>query len=230
MYTIEPQKFLDFFSRVGGCQEFLAGGKINTIIAGITVRRATHNHVHFLGSCLPECLDTISGSSSSNDGVLNDDESLVAQQRAYGIELYSYMEVSHGLGGLDKSTAYVVVTDYAHFQWNAGGLGESKGCIVARVGKRHNYVGVHLIFPGHLVPLAFAGQVNILAKNAAVRSGKVDKLKNAEGGAVGKRELSRPDPIVVDEYDLSRLNVPHVSGPDEIQGTGLRGDDIGVVV
>jgi hypothetical protein len=87
-----------------------------------------------------------------------------------------------------------------------------------------------LIFPEYLVPQPFAGHVNILAKNVAVRSGKVDKLKDAEGGAAGIREVSRPDPIVVDEYDLSRLNVSQVSGPYEIQGTGLRGEDIGVVV
>ena len=80
------------------------------------------------------------------------------------------------------------------------------------------------------MPQAFAGHVNILAKNVAVRSGKVDKLKDAEGGAAIIREVSRSDPIVVDEYDLSRLNVPQVSGPYEIQGTGLRGEDIGVVV
>jgi hypothetical protein len=76
--TVKAQKLLDFFSRVGGCKEFLAGGKINTIEARITVRRATHCHVNFLGASLPKCLDTIFGGSTANDGVFYYEETTIA--------------------------------------------------------------------------------------------------------------------------------------------------------
>jgi hypothetical protein len=67
--TIKAQKFLDLLRRVGGCKEFLAGGKINAIKAGIPVGRTTHCHVNFLGTSLPKCLDTILGGGTANDGV-----------------------------------------------------------------------------------------------------------------------------------------------------------------
>jgi hypothetical protein len=128
------------------------------------------------------------------------------------------MEVPHGLGRLDKSAAHVVVSDYSHFQWNSRFLRESEGGIVARVRKGHNYVSTHLIFSGHLVSLAFAGHIDILSENIAVRPGKVDEFENAEGCSTRIREMSRPESIAIDEDHLSRLDVSKVTSSYEVKG------------
>ena len=230
MQGIKSQEFLDLINSMGGCDEFFSGRKVNAVKAGEAMGWTADSHMNFLGACFPECLDTIFGGSTANDGVFYYEESPVTQQRAHGIQFYFYMEVPHGLGRLDKSAAHVMVTDYAHFQWNARFLGESKGGIVAGVRKGHNYVGAHLILPGHLVSQPFTGHINILSKNVAVRAGKVDELEDAEGCSTRIREMSGPESIPIDEDHLSRLDVSKVPCPYQIQGTGLRSNHIGVVI
>jgi hypothetical protein len=126
------------------------------------------------------------------------------------------MEVPHGLGRLDKSAAYVVVADYAHFQGNARFLREAEGGIVARVRKGHNNVGAHLILPGHLVSLALTGQIDILSKNIAVRTGKIDELENTEGSSTRIREVSRPESIAINEDHLSRFDISKIASSYQV--------------
>ena len=77
--TVEAKELLNFLNGMGSRDQLFAGGEIDAIEAGIAVRRATHRHMDFLGSSLSECLDAVSGGRSTNNGVFNDDESLVAQ-------------------------------------------------------------------------------------------------------------------------------------------------------
>ena len=113
---IKVKIFADFLYGFSGSNEFRIRGEINPVIAGIAGRRAADEHVHLFYSYFTQRPDPAASGCSPDDGVLNDDNPFALQKGTYRVEFYSNAKIAHGLGGLDKGTAYIMVSDNSHLK------------------------------------------------------------------------------------------------------------------
>src|SRR5437867_2393419 len=68
--AVDAEIFPDLFHRHLIGDEFLRIGKINPVMAGEAMWRATHAHVNLLRSCLAQIDDTRSRSRAADDGIV----------------------------------------------------------------------------------------------------------------------------------------------------------------
>ena len=185
--------------------------------------------MHFLGSHIPQGPNPAPAGGAANNGIFDNDYPFTLEQRAYRVELDPHGKIAHGLGGLDKGAAHVMIADHPHFQGNTRGLGIAYGCIVTRVGKGHDKVGLKRRFPCQDFPHTFAGGVDVGTEDVAVRPGKIDLFKNTVTLAPGRPGKNGFNTVFVDDKNLTRFHVPHVFGRDQVQGTGLGCHHMGAI-
>src|ERR1700758_4194456 len=100
-------------------EQFLARGRIDTVIAGRNRRRATDAHMNLRGACFAHHAHDLAAGGTANDGVVNQDDALTFEQRAHGIELQFDTEIADGLLGLDERAADIVISNQAHAKGQA---------------------------------------------------------------------------------------------------------------
>jgi hypothetical protein len=79
------------------------------------------------------------------------------------------------------------------------------------------------------LPHALAGAVDRLAVDQAVGPREVDVLEDAEPRHRLDVEAVAGQSALVDHHDLAGLDVAHVLGLDQVEGAGLRRQDVGVL-
>ena len=129
---------------------------------------------------------------------------------------------------LDEGAADVVVADQAEPHRDARLLGVADRGADARVGDRHDDVGVDGRLARQLPAELGADLVDAAAEHVAVGAREVDVLEDAVRERLRRERLERPDRRAADDQHLARLDVAHVGGADEVERAGLRADDHGV--
>ena len=74
--------------------------------------------------------------------------------------------------------------------------------------------------------MGFAGLIDILAVDRAVRSCKIDEFKDAERPVIRGLGLDTLDAVFVDNHDFSGIKLAHKIGLNQVQGTGFRRQDV----
>jgi hypothetical protein len=100
--AVQAHKIPYFIHRLAGGNQLTLGGKIDTVVAGKGMGRATHHHVHLLGADLAKGLHPGSGRGAADDGILHDQHPFPFQQFPHRIQFHLDAEIPHGLGGLNK--------------------------------------------------------------------------------------------------------------------------------
>ena len=139
-----------------------------------------------------------------------------------GIELYAHTEIAHTLGRLNKGSPHIMVADHSHLEGDARNLRVTDGGISARIRKRHHKVRLNRRFFGQASAVGLACQIDILPVEGTVRSGKINKFKNAKGPLGGMGHFYAFNSILVDNDNFSGIELTHEFSFDKIKGTGFR--------
>jgi len=91
----------------------MPGWDVNSIIAGSNDRRAVYPDVYFLHSGGADYLHDFPAGCSAYNGIVNQHNTLAAQDLPNRIKLYLNSEVADRLLGFNKCTPDIVVTDQA---------------------------------------------------------------------------------------------------------------------
>ena len=98
-----------------------------------------------------------------------------------GFSFTTHGKIAHGLCGLDKTSAHIVVAYHAHFKGDARFCGIADGGVITGIWKRHNHVCPPQGLPGPdacRVPFSF--HETFFAVNGRVGPGKIDIFKYAQ--------------------------------------------------
>ena len=97
------------------------------------------------------------------------------------------------------------------------------------IGHRDDGVGIDVALAGKLDADAFADLIDVLSLDTAVGTREIDIFEDAElTGGIGER-LDARDPRAGDGDDLSRFDIAHELGADDVKGAGLRRQDVGAI-
>ena len=102
----------------------------------------------------------------------------------------------------------------------------SQGCIGAGIRKGHHQIRIHRRFPGQATAVRLACLIHVLTVNGAVRTGKVDKLKNAKCPIGGCRCLNAFNSVFTNNYNFSGINFTDKFSFYQIKGAGFRCQNI----
>ena len=95
-------------------------------------------------------------------------------------------EFTQKLGRLDKGAADIMVADHPHLIRQAQLLGIAQRRVKAGVRDPHDKIRFGRMLNGQLCPQPFSDLINIITKNTAVRSGKINILKNTKSFGDGR--------------------------------------------
>src|SRR5690242_15135262 len=98
-------------------------------------RAGSANHAHNLAA-----------GRAANNGIINEHDALAFDEMANRVQFELDTEIANRLRRLDESAPYVVVANERLTERNAALSGEAEGCRHARVGHRHNEIGVDIRF------------------------------------------------------------------------------------
>ena len=227
--AVGPEVVADLLMGLLVGDELLGIGEVDSVVAGMAVRRAADAEVDLPGAGLAEIHHARLGGRAAHDGVVDDHDALALHRLADEVELHPDVEVADELGRLDEGAADVVVADESGVVGNSQFLGEAERGIDAGVGHGDDHVGLDGVearqFAAHVDACLADGD----AAQTAVGSREVDILEDAEGLArFGEGELGA-DSLVVDHDNLSRLEVADEGRPDQVKGAGFGGEDPSVI-
>ncbi len=95
----------------------------------------------------------------------------------YGVELQSYAQFPHLLGGLDKGASHITVFHQPFFKGQTGLFGETQGGSSTESGTAITDIGINVDFPGQLFTQFPPRPVDINPIQNAVGTGKIDIFK-----------------------------------------------------
>src|ERR1700681_1895342 len=131
-------------------------------------RPGTANHSHNLAA-----------GGSAHDGIIDEHYAFPFEQTAHWIQLQLNPKVSDCLTRFDECASHVVAADKAEAQWNSAFLGVAyRG---RHTGVRHgnHNVSFRRSLPRKLAAQIFAALLHWPSENTAIRTGKINMLKNA---------------------------------------------------
>ena len=147
---------------------------------------------------------------------------------AAGIVLEPHAEMADLLGRLDEGASDIMVADDAEFERHTRFLRIAERGRHARIGHRHDDVGVDMAFAGELAADALARLVDAGALDDAVGPGEIDVLEDAEPAVAAAERQQARDPVGADDDDLAGGDVAHEIGADDVERAGFRGQDPGL--
>src|SRR5664280_3205637 len=223
---IQSDKFSDGFFISFFCGNQLAlGGKINAVRTREKRGWTTDDHVNFFHPDTPQVLHTIATGCAADDRIFNNQYFLSFQQVPHRIKFYTHAKITHRLGGLNKGSAYIVITNHAHFKLYAAFFSVTKSRVVARIRERHYNIHIRLVFACQFMTQSFAAQINVLAENLAIGTGKVNQLKNTVTMFdLGKR-CQAFTTIFIDNNNFTGFYITDVLCTHKIKSAGLGGDN-----
>src|SRR4029077_20485255 len=116
---------------------------------------------------------------------------LAAQQFGDRVEFYLDAEMANRLARLDKGPPDVVAAHEAHLERQPGLLRITERGGVARVGHRHDDIGVDRALAGERAPLQLAHLVHAASVEETVGTREVYVLENASLGLGGREWTQR---------------------------------------
>src|SRR5581483_8854731 len=163
---------------MAGGHQLFAGRCIDPVKARRYGWGATDPHMNFARPRLSYDANDLGAGCPSNNGIIDQDDSLSFQQAADRVELQLHAEIAQGLAWLDEGTPHVMVPDEGHLHGDAGFLGEAGGGGYARVRDRNHQVRLHWMLPGQLPAQKFTAGLHGPTEDHTVRTRKIDMLKN----------------------------------------------------
>ena len=176
----------------------------------------------------PHHLDDLDRGGAAHDQIVDQDHALAGEVGAAGVVLQAHAQMADLLGRLDKGAPDIMVADDAELERQPRLLRVAECRRHARIGNRHDDVGVDMAFSGELAADALARLVDAGAFDDAVGAGEIDVLEDAEPAVAAVERHQAFDPAGADDDDLAGLDVAHEIGADDVERAGLRGEDPGV--
>src|SRR5207249_3630389 len=118
--------------------QLVAIRKIDSIDTRVFVWRTTDPDVDFFGARFFEVVHARLAGGAPDDGIIHDDDPFAANQFGNEVQLYSHVEVTNELGGLEKASAHIVIADECHLIRNVGLQRIAQRGAIAAVGHRHH--------------------------------------------------------------------------------------------
>ena len=138
--------------------------------------------MHLTCACLAHHVYYLDGCGASHTRVIHQDNAFTIDLRPIDVVLAFYTKVTGFVGGLNKGTTHVVISNNTVFEGHVDGGSISKGCRNARIRDWYDYIAGYVTFPGEFFPDALTDLINARPFADAVRPGKVNKFENTESG------------------------------------------------
>ena len=170
--------------------------------------------MHFLGASLSQHGHHGPGRGAPHDRVVHHDEAFARYGVAQRVQLAPHPEGALARVRVDEGAADIAVLHQAVAKGYAAAPAVALGRRQPRVGHPDDHVGRHGGLLGQQLAHAHAGAVQLLAVQAAVGTGQVDELEQAQ---LGLDLLGRPGPealaaVGADDEHLAGLDLPHEVG------------------
>ena len=179
--------------------------------------------VHLESAGLPQHAHELALGGAPHDRVVDDDQPLAGDVLAQRVELHAHRPGPHLLVGGDEAAAHVAVLDQALAEGDPAGASEALRRGDARLRDAHHHVGLDRRGGRELLAHADACLVHALAVEAAVGTGEVDELEQAQVGIdrIGAERVQRAHAVVVDDHHLAGLELTHEVGAHDVEGRSL---------
>ena len=174
-------------------------------------------------------LDDLSRGGAAHDPVVDHDHALAFDEGTVDVVLELDAQVADLVARLDEGAPHVVVADDAELEGDAGLGRVADGGGHARIGDRHDHVGLSRRLARELGADALPHVVDAPPLDVAVGAREVDVLEDAEAPAHGREGLERAHAARVEHHELARLHVAHELGVDDVERAALGGEDAGAV-
>ena len=115
-----------------------------------------------------------------------------------------------------------MAADDPHLIGNAALLGIAEGCGYTGVRHGHDDVSLDRMLPGQFQAHPLAHAIDRAAVHDAVRAGEIDVFEQAGAGPAGREGLERLQALVVDDDDLTVLDITLKGRADGVQRAGFR--------
>ena len=213
----------------GGDQLGLHRG-INAEKTRVRYGRGADSNVNPFGPRPSDHLHDLSARGGPYDGVINYRDSLPLDDLLHRVQFDLDAEMPDGLPRFDKRSAHIVVSNEPKLDGDLGLVSIADGRGKARIGGGNHDIRLSGLLPGQLSPQLPPNPVNVLSEDEAVGTGEIDEFKYAMGRLGGGKGEQRGKSSLVDHHHLPGLDLPLEFGAYEIEGTGLRGHEIGVLL
>ncbi len=190
----------------------------------------TNSNVDPLSSSPSDHLDDLSARGSPDDGVVDHRDALPPRDLLHGVQLDLDPEMPDGLSWFDEGSTYIVVPDEAQLDGNICLMPIADGGRKARIGCRDDNVRIRGMLPGQLNPELSPHRVNVSSEDETVGTCEIDEFECAMGRGHGGEGEKGMESIFVNNHHLPGSDLPLEFRPNEIEGAGLRGNEIGVLL
>ena len=209
-----------------GSDQLVLGVGVDAVKTGVGDRRRTDPHVHFEGPGIAQGLHQLATGGAAHDRIVDHHHPLARQHIGQGVEFYPDTRLAHRLGGLDEGATHVAVLDQAIAEGDATRLGITDSSRNAGIGHTDDNVGRHRRFPGQGLADPHPVAVEGFAEEAAVGSGEIDHLEDAELGLLHAPAAALRQGITRSEMDdLAWFHVSVKNSADDVETTGLTADN-----
>ena len=117
-------------------------GRVDAVEAAVPGRRAGDPHMDLAGAGLAHHLHDLEAGRAADDRIVDQDDALALDQRAVGIVLELDAEVADLVARLDEGAADIMRADDAELERDAALLGVADRRGHARIGHRHDIIGL----------------------------------------------------------------------------------------
>jgi hypothetical protein len=205
---------------------FVALGRIDPVIVGMSDRRRRDAEVHLARAGLAHHADDLHRRRATDDRIVDQNDPLAGDDRTIGAVLEPHAQLARRLRRLDEGAADVMVADDAELERHAGGLRIADRGRHAGIGHRNHDVrfGRHLAreFRAHVL----ADLVDGPALHEGIGAGEIDVLEDAWPRRHPRERPQALDPALGDVDDLAVLDVADEPGTDDVERTRLGGQQV----
>ena len=166
---IRTDKFPHALEVVGRGQQLVSFRRVNTVIIGVGNRRRGYAEVYFAGAGIAHHLHDLARGRAADDGIVNEHDTLAADDGAIGRVLHAHALIANRLCRLNEGTADIVIADNAKFVRYAGLLREAYRCRYAGVRHGDDHVSLGQCFTCQFRAHGFAHVVNVSATDDRIR-------------------------------------------------------------
>src|SRR5262245_1469081 len=203
---------------VGSREQFVAFGRVYSVVVGMSDRGRSDAEVNFSGACIAHHLHDLARRRAPHDRVVDKYDPLAGDHGAVGGMLEPDALVANGLRRLNKRATDVVIANDAELVGDFCLLGETDCSRHTRVGHGNNDVGLRGRFASELRTHGLTHVVYVPTADDGVRSREVNVFKNAGTSRYRRERLVRLGAILIKDHHFAVLDVAHVLRTDDVEG------------
>src|SRR2546427_3946143 len=169
----------DFFERMGGRNQLGPPGRIDAVEARRDGWWTADPHMHLAGARAANHAHDLAAGCTAHDRIVHEHNALAFEDTPDGIQFHPDAEVADRLLRLDERPPDIMISNQAHAHRHAALFGEADGGTHARIGNRHDDVGIHRSFPGKPPSEVGSDFIDAFAEDIAVGPREIDVLEDA---------------------------------------------------